>query len=122
MVPTPAPAPPIPMHAMPAPMYFAATGSMIRTPIKMGVYERTPTLMARVESFTEIDAREDGKHVGLKHRHQEVERSERHHHDERHSRPQPADDADRAQHGDEAGKHRQRDVAGEHVGEQPNAV
>jgi hypothetical protein len=27
-MPTPTPAPPMPMHAMPAPMYFAAVGSM----------------------------------------------------------------------------------------------
>src|SRR5215469_14650847 len=114
MMPTPAPAPPIPMQAMPAPMYFAATGSMSKTPLR----ERR-TLMARVDGIVEIDAGEDGEHVGLQERDQEFECGERDREPERQHRAGPADEAERAQHGDEAGKHLERDVAGQHVGEQP---
>src|SRR6476619_4359183 len=117
MMPTPAPAPPIPMQAMPAPMYFAATGSMSKTPLR-----EIRTSMARVNRIVEIDAGEDGEHVGLQERDQELERRERDREAERQHGADPADEAERGQYGNETGEHLERDVAGQHVGEQSHAV
>src|SRR5438270_7918830 len=65
ITPTPTPAPPMPMQAMPAPMNFAAAGSMMRSPFAMR--ERPGCSMARVKRVVEIDAGEDGEDIGLEH-------------------------------------------------------
>src|SRR5580704_13322577 len=110
MVPTPTPAPPMPIHAMPAPMYFAATGSMTKLLSRVTVDRAS---MPGVNRIVEIDASEDGEHIGLQERHQQFERGERHRHAERQDGTDPAEDAEGAQHGDEAGEHFQRDVPGQ---------
>src|SRR5260221_14546229 len=81
MMPTPAPAPPMPMHAIPAPMYFAAIGSMKRTPLR-GLVRRAGSV-ARMDSIVDVDAGEDGEDVGLQERDQQFERGQRDHHAER---------------------------------------
>src|SRR6266511_1263274 len=102
MVPTPTPAPPIPMQAMPAPIIFAAWGSMRELLFRVGEWAS----MARVDRFTEVNASEDGKYVGLQDGYEQFERSERDREAERNDRAEPAEKAERAQ----------------HVGEQPHAV
>src|SRR5580698_7549023 len=115
MMPTPAPAPPMPMQAIPAPMYFAAIGSMKRTPSR-GL-ARGPSV-ARMDSIVEIDAGENREDVGLEERDQQLERGQRHHHAERQHGAEVTEDAEARQHRNEAREHRERDVAGQHVGEQ----
>src|SRR6185437_4274380 len=79
--------------------------------------------MARVNSIVEIDAGEDGEHVGLQERHQRLERYQDDDHRERQHAAGPAERAHGATHqDDEAGEHLQRDVAGQHVGEQAHAM
>src|SRR5262245_26925165 len=107
MVPTPTPAPPIPMQAMPAPIIFAAVTSMMNL-LLVGV------LMARVNSIVKVDAGEDGEDVGLEECDQELKRRERNCEPERQHRAHPAEEARSAQHGDEGGKHLEGDVAGQH--------
>src|ERR1700756_538352 len=120
MMPTPAPAPPMPMQARPAPMYFAAIGSMNRTPSR-GLVRRAGSV-ARMDSIVEIDAGEDSEHAGLQERDHKLERGERTHPRERQECAEPADEAEGAKHGDEAREYLQCDVAGQHVGEQTHAV
>src|SRR5579864_2174899 len=120
MMPTPAPAPPRPMQARPAPMYFAAIGSMKRTP-SSGLTEG-PFLVARMDSIVEIDAGEDGEDVGLQKRNQKLECGQRDRQPERQGGAKPAGKAEGAERGDEACEHLQRDVTGQHVGEEPYAV
>src|ERR1700738_1607826 len=120
MMPTPAPAPPMPMQAIPAPMYFAAIGSMKRTP-SWGLVRRAGSV-ARMDSIVDVDAGEDGEDVGLEERDQQLKRGQRDGQSERQYGADPADDAHRSQHGDEACEYFQRDVAGQHVGEQTHAV
>src|SRR6516164_8479948 len=100
MMPTPAPAPPKPIQARPAPMYFAAIGSMKRTPSR-GLVRRAGSV-ARMDSIVDIDAGEDGEHVGLQERDQQLERGQGDHQTERQDRADPADEAEGADHGDEA--------------------
>src|SRR5450830_88189 len=120
MMPTPMPAPPMPIQAMPAPMYFAATGSITDS---FWFYSSGRALMARVNRIVEIDAGEDGKHVSLQERHQRLERHENDDHRERQHATGPAERAHGAAHqDDEAGEYLQRDVTGQHVGEQTHAV
>src|SRR5579883_3350602 len=95
MMPTPAPAPPMPMQARPAPMYFAAIGSMKRTPSR-GLVRRAGSV-ARMDSIVDIDAGENGEDVGLQERHQELERGERNHQRERQQGAEPADEAEGAE-------------------------
>src|SRR5436190_22996993 len=110
MMPTPAPAPPMPMQAMPAPMYFAASESMRKL-----LFEVCWRSVTGVNGVVEIDAGEDGEHIGLQEGDQHLERGDRHHETERQHGAEPAGDAEAAQHGDEAAEHFQRDVAGQHV-------
>src|ERR1700751_4163637 len=74
MMPTPPPAPPMPMQARPAPMYFAAIGSMKRTPSR-GLVRRAGSV-ARMDSIVEVDAGEDGGHLGRQERDQEPGRGQ----------------------------------------------
>src|SRR3982074_1599247 len=115
MMPTPAPAPPMPMQAIPAPMYFAAIGSMKRTP-SWGLV-RGAGSVARMDSIVEVDAGEDGEDVGLQERDQQLERGERHGQPEGQYGAGPAENSQGAEHGDEAREHFQRDVARQHVRE-----
>src|SRR3954471_3993337 len=108
----------MPMQAMPAPMYFAATGSMWKLLFEVGSGS-----VARVDRIVEIDAGEDGEHVGLQERDQQLERGERDHHAERQHATDGADDAEaRGEQRNEAGEDLQRDVPGQHVREQTYAV
>src|SRR2546430_3681830 len=118
MVPTPTPAPPIPMQAMPAPIIFAAWGSMRELLFRVGEWAS----MARVDRFTEVNASEDGKYVGLQDGYEQFEGSERDREAERYDRAEPAEKAERAQHGHETTEYLECDVTGQHVGEQPHAV
>src|ERR1700726_3174678 len=119
MIPTPTPAPPMPIQAMPAPMYFAAVGSMTKLLFEVVAIEPS---VARVYRIVEIDAGENGEDVGLQESHQEFERGQHDHHGERQHRAEPAEHTRAGQHDDEAGKDLQRDMAGQHVGEQTYAV
>src|SRR5437899_1925767 len=121
MVPTPTPAPPMPMHAMPAPIYLAAIGSMMK--LLFGVVaEKRPSVAAGVKGIVEIDAGEDGEHVGLQKRDQQLKRGQRNRQGERQGRADPAGDAKPAQHGDEGREYLEGDVAGQHIREQAYAV
>src|ERR1700738_1189903 len=111
MMPTPAPAPPMPMQAIPAPMYFAAIGSMKRTPFR-GLVTGAGSV-ARMDSIVDVDAGEDSEDVGLQECDQKLKRGQRDSEAERQHRAGPADDAKRRQHGDEACEHFQRDVNGQ---------
>src|SRR6202049_4509743 len=118
MVPTPTPAPPMPIQAMPAPMSFAA-------PVSMEGSFSSPSddraSMPGVDRIVEIDASEDGEDIGLQESHQQFKGRERDRHAERQDPPGPADDAECTQHGHEAGEHFQGDMAGEDIGEQAHA-
>src|SRR5882757_4395689 len=117
MMPTPAPAPPMPMQAIPAPMYFAAIGSMRRTPFR-GLVRRAGSV-ARMDSIVEIDAGEDGEDIGLQKRDQQLERGQRDGQPERQYGAGPAENSQGAEHADKAREHFQRDVACQHVREKP---
>src|SRR6267378_8686316 len=103
MMPTPAPAPPMPMQAIPAPMYFAAIGSMKRTPLR-GLVRRANSV-ARMDSIVDVDAGENGEDVGLQERDQQLKRGQRDGQSKRQDGAGPANHAHRPQHGDEAGEH-----------------
>src|SRR3979411_528238 len=105
MVPTPTPAPPMPIQAMPAPMSFAAAGSMEIS------FRDDRASMPGMDRIVEIDAGEDGEDIGLQESHQQFKGGERDRHAERQDRPDPTDDPERAQHGDEAREHLQGDMA-----------
>src|SRR5262245_37215290 len=76
---TPMAAAPMPMHARPAPRYFAATGSIARFPFRTVIEDESKLveLVPGVECIAEVDARENGEYVGLQERDQELERGER---------------------------------------------
>src|SRR5262249_48749038 len=95
MVPTPTPAPPMPMQAMPAPIIFAAVGSMRKLLFGFG---GSGFSVARVNRIVEIDAGENSEHVGLQECDQELERGQRHGHAERQDRARPAEIAKAAEH------------------------
>src|SRR5258708_5829201 len=99
MVPTPTPAPPMPIHAMPAPMSFAAAGSM--ESLLLGPSDVRAS-MPGVDRIVEIDASEDGEDIGLQERHQQFKGRERNRHAQRQDRADPTDEAERAQPGDKA--------------------
>src|SRR6267142_4398029 len=120
MMPTPAPAPPMPMQAIPAPMYFAAIGSMKRTPLR-GLVRRAGSV-ARMDSIVEIDAGEDGEDVGLQERDQQFERGQRDGQPERQNGAEHAENAQGAEHADKACEHFQRNVAREHVCEESHRM
>src|SRR5215204_7199156 len=120
MVPTPTPAPPMPIQAIPAPMYFAAIGSMRNSFSE--VWSTVGPSVARVNCIVEIDAGEDGENIGLQECHKQFKSRKRDGKPERQHRAEPAEDAEPAEHGDEATKYFQRYVTGQHVGEQPHAV
>src|SRR5260370_41187373 len=109
MMPTPAPAPPMPMQAIPAPMYFAVIGSMKRTP-SWGLV-RQANSVARMDSIVDVDAGEDGEDVGLQERDQQFKRGQRHGQSQRQDGPDPAHAAKCSQHGDEACEYLQPAVA-----------
>src|ERR1700722_6091487 len=119
MVPTPTPAPPMPIQAMPAPMSFAAAGSM-ESLLSSPSGDRAS--MPGVNRIVEIDAGENGEDVGLQEGHQQFKCRERDRHAERQDRSDPTEDPERAQHGHEAGEHLQGDMACEDIGEQANAM
>src|ERR1051326_7692542 len=99
MIPTPAPAPPMPMQAMPAPMYFAATGSMRKLLFEVG---RLVGSVTRMDGVVEIDAGQNGEHIGLEERDQELKRGERHHEGEWQGRAGDPGDAKTPEQRDEA--------------------
>src|SRR3954462_14925128 len=108
----------MPMQAMPAPMYFAATGSMWKLLFEVGSGS-----VARVDRIVEIDAGEDGEHVSLQERDQQLERGERDHHAERQHATDCTQDAEaRGEQRNEAGEDLQRDMTGQHVREQTHAM
>src|SRR5215471_11013809 len=118
MMPTPTPAPPMPIQAMPAPIYFAATGSITNS-------FRFPfgPSMARVNRIVEVDASENGEDVGLQKCDQHLQRKKNDDHQERQGAPDPSDDAEAgAEEDDETGENLERDVPRQHVGEKANAV
>src|SRR5262249_40932680 len=117
MAPTPTPAPPMPMQAMPAPMYFAAIGSMTNSFADLGW-----SSMTRMDGIVEIDAGENGKHVGLQKGDEQFECGQCNDHRERQRRAGHAYDPRASEQRDEAGEHLQRDVPSQHIGEQTHAV
>src|SRR5712691_2659711 len=106
MVPTPTPAPPMPMQAIPAPIIFAAVGS-----IRKLLFERSGASVARVDRIVEVDAGEDGEDVSLKYRDEQLKRSERNRQRQRQHGAYPPSNAPRGKEGDEAGEHLQRNVS-----------
>src|SRR5262249_55116892 len=121
MVPTPTPAPPMPIHAMPAPIYLAAIGSMMNLRFRV-VGEKRPSVAAWVNSIVEVDASEDGKHVSLQKCDQQLKRGQRYCQGQGQGRADPANDSKPAQHGDEGGEHFEGDVPGQHIREQTYTV
>src|SRR5258707_3215264 len=115
MMPTPAPAPPMPMQAMPAPMYFAATGSMRKLLFEVG---RSFGSVTRMDGVVEVDAGQDGEHIGLEERDQQFERGQRHHHGERQGRAGDPGNAKAAEQRDEARERLERNVSRQQVCEQ----
>src|SRR5262249_54467522 len=118
-MPTPIAAVPVPIAASPAPINLAAAGS-IATPFCCAfgrpVCCSNLYSVARVKSVSEIDASEDGEHIGLEDRNEQLKCSQYDRHNEwqrRKNRKQ----ARAKQAYDEAAHDFQRDVAGEHVGE-----
>src|SRR5262249_27881185 len=121
MVPTPTPAPPMPIHAMPAPIYLAANGSMMK--LLFGVVgEKRTSVAARVKSIVEVDASEDSKHVSLQKCDQQLERAPCYCQGQGKGRADPTGDSKPAQHGDERGEHFEGDVSGQHIRKQAHAV
>src|SRR6185437_6506611 len=109
MMQTPTPAPPMPMQAIPAPIYFAATGSI--TSSCCSTFPVGPS-MARVNRIVEIDAGEDGEDVSLQEGDQGLQRGERDDHGEGQHAAGPAERAERAaQEDDEAGEHLECDMS-----------
>src|SRR5260370_16691901 len=88
---TPTPAPPMPMHAMPAPISFAAAGSIFSSlERKTSVGGNSPDRsVSRMNGVVEIDAGEDREHVGLQERDQQFERSQRDGQGQRQHAPRP---------------------------------
>src|SRR5215470_20139488 len=99
MVPTPTPAPPMPIHAIPAPIYLAAIGSMMKLLFRV-VGGKRPSVAAWVKGIVEVDAGEDGEHISLQKRDQQLERGQRHGQGERQGGADPAGNSKPAQHGD----------------------
>src|SRR5215467_4913200 len=121
MAPTPTPAPPMPIQAMPAPIYLAATGSMMKLLFRAW-FGKTGPSVTRMKGVIEIDAGEDGEDVGLQKGDQEFERGQRDRKGERQHGADPAYESKCAQHSDESGEDLKGDVPGQHVGEQAHAV
>src|SRR5438034_324611 len=74
MTPTPTPAPPMTMHAMPATISFAAAGSIFSSLRKERRREggnSRDRILSRLNSVVEIDSGEDREHVGLQERDQQ---------------------------------------------------
>src|SRR3977135_3236750 len=96
MMPTPTPAPPMPMHAMTAPISFAAAGSIFSSLERnSGVGGNSPAgLVSGMNGVVEVDAGEDREHIGLQERDQKLKRGQR---DGERQRPQAAHPADRAE-------------------------
>src|SRR5215469_4957819 len=95
----------MPMHAKPAPIYFAATGSigkLLSDEIVIVLRIETSASVCGMKRVVEVDAGEDREHVGLQEGDQELEPIERDREYERQGRPEPTDHAERADHGHEA--------------------
>src|SRR5215468_520988 len=117
MAPTPTPAPPMPMQAMPAPMYFAAIGSMTNSFASSCLVS-----MTRMDGIVEIDAGEDGKHVGLQEGDEQFECRQCNDHRQRQRCAGHADNSRASKQRDEACEYLQRDVTSQHVGKKTHAV
>src|SRR3954469_7811024 len=117
-LPRPMPAPAMPRQARPAPMYFAATGSIENSSEvgKMGSGGKIRPSVAGVKGVVEVDRGENGEDVGLQHRDQHLKGRERDGEREW-QRRQNAPEARGQQGGDEAREDFERDMARQHVGE-----
>src|SRR5215467_10264912 len=113
MLPMPEPTPPRAMTAMPAPISLpsavAAARSMIRSSFSL---IRAMRLVVHVDRIVEVDAGQDGEHVGLKKADADLKASEGD--DECQWRPAAED----SQCHHEAAGHLQHGVTGHHVGEE----
>ncbi len=78
--------------------------------------------MAWMDGIVEIDAGENGKHVGLQEGDQQLEGGERDDQRERQRGADHTDDSSSPEQGDEACEHLQCDVSRQHIGEQTHAV
>src|SRR5437660_10530098 len=108
----------MPMQAMPAPMYFAAIGSMWKLLFEVGSGS-----VAGVDRIVEIDAGEDGEYVSLQEGDQQLERGKRDHHAEgQHATDRTHNAEAGGEQRNEAGEDLERDVAGQHVREQTHAM
>src|SRR5262249_20069882 len=117
MLPMPTPTPASAMVARPAPMSLAAEASMLRSfrmSVSVGGRIDAPSV-AEVQGVVEIEAGQDGEHVGLQEGGQQLEAGQ--HHDEGERRPA----AQQPHHDHEAAEHLQHGVTGQHVGEQSDA-
>src|SRR5512139_3072577 len=112
----------MPMQAMPAPMYFAATGSMRKLLLEVGCSRfGSVGSVTRVNGVVEVDAGEDREHVSLQERDEQLQRGQRDHKRQWQRRTGGPYDTEAAKQGNEARKHFEGDMAGQHVGEQSDA-
>src|SRR5262245_32922585 len=122
MLPTPIPAPPMPMQAMPAPMYLAATTSSfgpicVSLLLERGYFDPTQS-MAGMEGIVEVQARQHREDVGLQCRDQKLQRRDGDGGDQRDDGGENPDRAERAYHHDETCEQLQGQMPGEHVGKE----
>src|SRR5205085_12636775 len=114
----PIPAPTSAMQARPAPIIFAAATSMRKTPSGWRAIARLSMMFVQMQGFAEIDAGEDGEHIGLQERDQDFERGDGNDQEQRRDRKRPEPrfwrDERGAERDDEAREHLQHGVAGEH--------
>src|SRR5690606_17768087 len=125
MLATPMAAPAIPKQAMPAPMNFAASASILMSFQATGGFRRGIRrdwgLVGRVDRVVEIHARQDRKDIGLNRADEKLEAGDGDRHAERQDGGGPAERAQaRNHHHHEAGKDLEGDVTGENVAEQTN--
>src|SRR5262245_31092647 len=111
MLPMPTPTPARAMVARPAPMSFAAAGSMGLVLLSFDSLLWLSSV-THVDRIVQIDAGQDGEHVGLQDGDEDFQAGQRHDKGER--RPSAED----SEHDDEAAEHLQHGMASRHVGEQ----
>src|SRR5678816_4026946 len=104
----PTPAPTSAIEARPAPINFAAEGSITSLPYKTEVKGESVASMMHVQRIVEVDASEDGEHIGLEESDQDLKPGESHHEAER----RPAAEEPEGHH--EGAEHFQHGVAGHH--------